>query len=80
MNELEIKIEENHDKLNKKLENVERKFDANISSIVQSDNYQTLQLEKLVVDLNCPTDNNFYRKLNGGSYYIINQKKTYNNA
>ena len=31
---LENRIEENHNELNKKLENLEKKFDANISSVV----------------------------------------------
>ena len=49
---LENRIEENHNTLNKKLGNLEKKFDANISSVVQSDNYQTQQLTKLALNTN----------------------------
>ena len=49
---LENRIEENYNELNKKLENLEKKFDANISSVVQSDNYQMQQLTKLALDSN----------------------------
>ena len=102
---LENRIEENHNKLNKKLENLEKKFDANISSIIQSYNYQTQELSKLAMDINahgeqlksltvnevgqnekfdqdinCPSDDNLYRKINGKCYYFVNQKKVHNNA
>ena len=52
INGLELKIEENHNGLIEKLENV----DANISLLVQSDNYQTQQLTKLAVDRNAHTE------------------------